>query len=144
MKTELYNKIFERMDELGAVRKDLTFGCNVILKSTGWTSKKAKVIMYFDKTWAWKFVGNWDVILTTNERNRRFKQSWEVSEIIGHPPVLSDCIKIASIWDYTKDIYDNDWVMVECNWWFEKWDCSKPYLLDQSDELWEKILSLIS
>lgn len=29
MKTELYQKLFTRMDELGVVRKDLTFGCKV-------------------------------------------------------------------------------------------------------------------
>jgi hypothetical protein len=31
METELYNKIFQRLDELGAIRKDLSFGFQVLI-----------------------------------------------------------------------------------------------------------------
>lgn len=79
MKTELYKKIFDRMDALGAIR--------------------LADIQYASMT------------------HTPYKDS----------PVLSDCMEAF------EDINDFPFF----------WDCKKPYLKDQSDELGEKLLSLI-
>ena len=46
------------------------------------------------------------------------------------------------MWDYTLEY--NPEISQECQWLFDEWELSKPYLEDQSDELGEKLLFLIS
>lgn len=51
-------------------------------------------------------------------------------------PILSDCLNC-----FTLDTYKE----VEWAWCFvKKWDLSKPYLHQQSDELWNKLFELLS
>lgn len=65
----------------------------------------------------------------------------KLTKIIGHPPVLSDCIKANMSSDHTAKF--NPTVSEECHWIVNGWDMSKPLLSDQSDELGEKLLKLL-
>lgn len=120
MKTELYQKLFTRMDELGVVRKDLTFGCKVKQWNYLWSGRKS-----YWKNAVWVNEDLWMVL-----------DNYSDNEIIWHPPVLSDCIyaieRIVSNrhwhWEYLANVY---------------WDFRKPYLNQQSDELGEKLLKLL-
>lgn len=135
MNSELYQQLFNKLDSLSAIRKDLTFWCEVILTSTWWSNKRGAILeinkhysKYLSKSW----------ILSNNNANRRFKQSWEIKEIIWHPPVLTDCLKAideSSIYIIERIILTYDLA--------KKWDLSKPLLSDQSDELGEYLLTLL-
>lgn len=136
MNSKLYKQLFNKLDSLWAIRKDLTFGCEVILISTWWTNRRA-IILEINKHYSKYLSKSW--ILSNNNANRRFKQSWEIKEIIWQPPVLSDCIK--AIKKSSKHIVE------KINWIYDlvkKWDNNKPLLSDQSDELGKYLLTLLN
>lgn len=89
MKTELYNKIFERMDKLGAIRL-----CEI-------------------------------------------QHASMTHEPYKDAPVLSDCVlcMVDNLQIYHRSAGLENLVF--------GWDLSKPYLIDQSDELGDKLLELI-
>ena len=127
MDKQLYDKIFVRMDELGAIRKDLSFVWELI--SNNWNpatyiklrpnpinrSKDMHDLHYTNGTSAMAYIEDY--------------------EIIGHPPVLSDCIigyKMSVMAISQKKLLE----------FVRMWN-GKSYLIEQSDELGEKFYSLI-
>lgn len=141
MNKELYQKLFTRMNELGAIRKDLSFGCEMKVISTWWTTRIWKLFEYYEETWYIKCISSSWWILTTNDRNRRFKQSWEIEEIIWHPPLLQDALwAVCKVWlDAQGDKYDGFDLLPICKLWDDK-----IHLEDQSDELWKALLWLLT
>jgi hypothetical protein len=94
MKTELYNKIFQRLDELGAI--------------------------YRTEVYLWPDSAPW---------------------ADTHSPVLSD---VLNAMDMMYGIWANGkWNISYVEETIRSWNLSKPYLKDQSDELGEKLYSLI-
>lgn len=118
MNQELYNKLFARMDELGAIRKDLSLGCNV----------------WEDYIYVWSEHYDW-----MDAAGFLHDDCSDDDEVIWHPPVLSDCN--GAIYTIEKKQKSN-WSAVL--YFAEKWDNSKPYLHQQSDELGEKLFELLS
>lgn len=127
MKTELYQKLFTRMDELGAIRKDLSLGCEIeTCECNDWCCGIEEWVVgekYWKCTW---------------EKTSYIWAKFEINvmSVKWHPPVLSDCIyaieRIVSNrhwhWEYLANVY---------------WDFRKPYLHQQSDELGEKLFTLL-
>ncbi len=129
METELYNKIFARMYELGAIRKDLSLGCEIeTCECNDWCcwiedgviGQKYWVCIWEKTSYIWaKFPIN-------------------ILSVKGHPPVLSDCIQWLCF--VFKWEYDYEFSVYEL---VSKWYYKKPYLHQQSDELGEKLLLLL-
>ena len=124
MKTELYQKLFTRMDELGAIRNDITLWCEVI---ADWCKK----IMVSDPEYDELITSNWSLQYNYYVKAQE-DMDIAIEEIIGHPPILSDCISAIKIgrkeWCIAQDTL---------------WDTSNPYLHQQSDELGEKLFTLL-
>lgn len=136
-------------------KKDLTRGCLVTLNSV-WQkySEKPQKWRLAEYITEWKYL--WKTqILTANNANRRFKSSWEVTEIIGHPATISDFhrwmnenIRESEHWQQFKDsisIVDYKLQMEQpYSDYFTTipYDSSK-YLLDQETSTLEQIISLI-
>ena len=124
MNQELYNKLFARMDEVGAIRKDLSFGCKI----------------HNEEFWEWTFVMEATEIMGDYEEHKGFALCLEhgfkfkISSTIWHPPVLSDCIR----WCESVFPWSRWYTMTQA-----MWDWRKPYLHQQSDELGEKLLKLL-
>ena len=112
------------MDELGAIRKDLSLGCEIE------DFLKRKYICIDNKT--------------CSNRWTSFSISWK-EIIIWHPPILSDCMSALYARLQLFDTYEQD---QNCEKLLESfpynYDYSKPYLHQQLDELGEKLLSLLS
>lgn len=134
MNQELYNKLFARMDSLGAIRKDLSFGCEVSwLPTTHESSTRFKMkidtIHHYDNESLYR---------------EAFGYSDEVlmkCEVVGHPPILSDCI----LW-YEEALQRNPFeknTVLDIDNLLREWELSKPYLHQQSDELWDKLFELL-
>ena len=123
-------------------KKELSFGCLVRLQSTGGTKRLATVLE--NNTNYSKFLSKW-WILSQNNANRRFKQSWEIIEIIWHPATSVDLYKWAKekwfdcakasevfiIWDKPTPV------------WTEIKYCREKDLLDQEEETLKQIIELI-
>jgi hypothetical protein len=136
-------------------RKDLTKDCLVTLNSV-WQkySEKPQKWRLAEYITEWKYL--WKTqILTANNENRRFKSSWEVTEIIGHPATLSDFHR------FLCENYDTAWYHNQYEWIVYKvmhtweygtmevlsendipYDSSKD-LLDQDEETLNQIIELI-
>lgn len=115
MNSELYKKLFNKLDSLGAIRKDLTFGCEYIVP---WDTS---LHVHISKDTA--MLPNWVTYPTLKPK-----------KIFWHPPVLSDCLKAINKWKFWIPLATT--VLMEC-------DLSKPLLSDQSDELGEYLLTLL-
>lgn len=131
MNTELYQQLFNKLDSLWAIRKDLTFWCEV----------------QYGDDWKIKFVSleNDDeniVWLYTRTNNITWIEDLEDYKIIWHPPIYTDVIdwvnEATKEWMYLRDTAEK--VLYEI---ISKWDLSKPLLSDQSDELGEYLLTLL-
>lgn len=139
MNKELHDKIFARMDELGAIRKDLTFGCIILVDDDLGNEMPNTIIDEFSggRNPSKTFNPSNHTVIITLEWAEVVKE-WIVEwQIIGHLPVLSDCMN--ACWGHMstdKASRARDTIAM-------LWDCSKPYLIDQSDELGEKLYSLI-
>lgn len=137
MQAELYNKLFARLDELGAIRKDLTNWCE-IKWSPCWYISKEKQSVIFSKDIDYN---EQDKCIYNNDGYREFNDC----EIVWHPPVLSDCMlaikKILPTKWYWDSTIESEFIGTDLE---VDWDYLKPYLPSQSDELWEKLFELLS
>lgn len=120
------------MDELGAIRKDLAFGCLVNYPKNPYYPYKT--FIYFER--------GRNYILDVTNADWDYEEDVNEFEVIGHPPVLSDLIEAIhkAIWEH---IVTNDTAQEVFFSLFALFDFTKPYLKDQSDELWEKLWELI-
>ncbi len=140
MNTSLYQKLFARMDELGAIRKDLTFGCEIIISEAD----------YWRGTFYDEYPNNFPVTITGKGKNIEWKEiifftGWvnglieqeKIKKILWHNPVFSDAFLAFTL---SKN---GNFVGFEMLVMF-KWNYAKPFLKDQSDELWTSLLNLLS
>ena len=120
MKQELYQNIFDKLSELNCIRKDLSPGCHFTYEVEWYTTRNGIIWEY------WHYYNNgWDLVFNTwidwFEEIKEYK-------IIGHIPILSDCLN----WIYkSKDKQSKTNII---------WDYTKPFLINQSDDLWDSIL----
>lgn len=128
MKTEIYNNLFSRLSELGAIRKDLSLGCKV------WE-------IY---TYIWSEHYEW-----MDAAGFLHDDISDDDEVKWHPPELSDCLNCVYNTISDDEFYSDstphcEWIS---RWEAEKiidlWDLSKPYLHQQSDETGEKLFTLL-
>jgi len=88
MNQELYNKLFVRMDELGAIRKDLSLGCEIeTCECNDWCCGIEEWVIgekYWKCVW---------------EKTSYIWAKFEINvmSVKWHPPVLSDCINAIHI-----------------------------------------------
>lgn len=136
MNQELYQKLFARMDELGAIRKDKSFWCEIFGYPNNGKDWRVKMI------WDWCMTSNNSYWSNSDEIDFNHKRDEYEDEIIWHPPVLSDCIKAHMMGDYTLKY--NPRISEECQYLFDEWELSKPYLSQQSEELGQKLISSLS
>lgn len=125
MQVELYNKLFARMDELGAIRKDLSLGCEIeTCECNDWCCGIEEWVVgekYWKCTW---------------EKTSYIWAKFEINvmSVKWHPPVLSDCIR----WCESVFPWSRWYTMTQA-----MWDFRKPHLHQQSDELGEKLFTLL-
>ena len=82
--------------------------------------------------WDGKMVSDNSYWSDSDEIDFDHKRDADYDEVIGHPPILSDCI----LW--VRNNFDMKTDMIR------GWNYSKPYLYQQSDELAEKLFELLS
>ena len=128
MNQELYQKLFARMDSLGAIRNDITMWCEVIADGD-------KKIMVSDPEYDELITSNWSLQYNYYVKAQE-DMDVAIDEVIWHPPVLSDCIKALCL--------NRIWREDVTGFCYEYWNESEPYLHQQTDELWEKLLTLLS
>jgi hypothetical protein len=120
MNKELYNKLFSRMEELNAIRKDLSFGCEVSWYPTSHESTIPYIIRI-----------DWTRYYENGALNQFQDEILYNAEIIWHPPILSDCI-------YALKVNSRQtWIDLI----LRMYDYSKPYLRDQKDHFGEQLLN---
>jgi hypothetical protein len=121
------------MEELNAIRKDLSFGCEVSWYPTSHESTTPYIIRI-----------DWTRYYENGALNQFEDEILYNAEIIWHPPVLSDVIKWLEI-NNQSDLYTSaydDWMFTGyIEETMKMWNLSEPYLKDQSDELWKYLLS---
>lgn len=125
-------------------RKELEFGCIVKLNSI-WQKysdkpQKWRIAIFFSE---WKYISK-SMVLTCNDRNRRFKSSWDISEIIGHPVTLEDMFRW---WEENKNhpVHSEVALLDDRLKFFSKWITYNPTfpLYSQSDETLTSIINII-
>lgn len=130
MNSELYQKLFDKLDSLSAIRKDLTLWCEVYSNEYD----TYHYFLYQEYTWyehitVTQCISHIPTIERWNE--------WEL-EIIWHQPVLTDCLKAIN--------ESSTYVIERINWIYDlakKWNYNFPLLSEQSDELGEYLLTLL-
>lgn len=128
MNTDLYESIFTKMDSLWAIRKDISFWCEILYNENKhlWFPDRTEIIVH-------SFNDRKTTISENLMRLDEIDTSCIVS-IIWHPPILSDCI--FAIWENCTIDCPIDSIL-------NNWYIQTPLLKDQSNELWKKLLLLI-
>ena len=133
------------MEELNAIRKDLSFGCEVIItyktlqhKEMGWDDYEimASVDEKFICITKDYFM---DLYWEVYHLNRMGSDDipWDITEIIWHPPVLSDCIRAIELKNKDDDISLSVGIA-------SIWNTNFPFLKEQSDRLWSILLTKLT
>lgn len=130
MKAEIYNELFEKLESLWAIRDDTTNWCRV----------KVYLSDYY-RTWTILDEVNWRYRVKPDDYNYQTSdfESYDLT-IIWHEPILTDCIQAIF------EINHIDTATQKREIWklAFNYDYSRPYLKDQLDDLWIKLLSLLS
>lgn len=133
MEAKLYNQLFNKLDSLSAVRKDLTLWCEITTcECNDWCCWIEEWVIW-EKYWIcewWKTSYIWTSF------------SVNIIEVKWHPPIYTDVIdwvnEATKEWMYLRDTAEK--VLYEI---ISKWNLSKPLLSEQSDELGEYLLTLL-
>lgn len=130
MNSTLYQKLFDKLDSLSAIRKDLTLWCEIVTAECNDWCCWIEEWLIGDKYWECE-----------KEITHYIWTRYDVHiiDVKWHPPVYTDCIHWIIIADHTDWRYykDNTFELLS------DWNLSKPFLSEQSDELGEYLLTLL-
>lgn len=134
-----YQNIFNILNKEGIINKELTPWCKFKQQYTEWEETVVRKVIW------------WNFYAITEQFDCHFPHTSQITEIIGHPPVITDLLRLcnkiehldATIWgDWALSIYNtntDDWV--NCDITF---DLSHPYIKDQSEATLKQLEELMN
>ena len=132
MNVEIYKKCFDKLNQLGCIRRMLTPWCQIKFPDTD--------IVIFNQINA-----KGKVFYSFPSDTLKRPKSWDAKDmiVIGHNAIISDVLK--AIFKHNKNclphqVIKNDRICAFIHMWNLDWSKLK----DQSDVLWEEVYNLLS